>query len=44
MVVKALQALADDGMLSRSVLQHAVDRYDLSNVNAGRSGAQGGES
>ena len=43
-VVKALQALADDGMLSRSVLQHAVDRYDLSNVNAGRSGAQGGES
>jgi len=43
-VVKALQALADDGGLSREVLQHAVDRYDLSNVGAGRSGAQGGES
>ena len=42
-VVKALQALADDGGLSREVLQHAVDRYDLSNVSAGRSGAQGGE-
>ena len=43
-VVKALQALADDGRLSRAVLQHAVDRYDLGNVNAGVSGAQGGDS
>ena len=43
-VVKALQALADDGRLSRAVLQHAVDRYDLGNVNAGVSGAQAGAS
>ena len=42
-VVKALQALADQGRVDRPVLQLAVDRYELANVNAGASGAQGGE-
>ena len=42
-VVKALQALADQGRVDRPVLQLAVDRYELTNVNAGASGAQGGE-
>ena len=42
-VVKALQALADRGLVDRPVLQLAVDRYELANVNAGTSGAQGGE-
>ena len=43
LVVKALQALADRGLVDRPVLQLAVDRYELANVNAGTSGAQGGE-
>ena len=43
LVVKALQALADRGLVDRPVLQLAVDRYELTNVNAGTSGAQGGE-
>ena len=43
-VVRALQALVEQGRLDRSVLAEAVARYDLSNVNAGTSGSQGGES
>ncbi|MDO5065454.1 MAG: pyruvate dehydrogenase (acetyl-transferring), homodimeric type [Actinomyces bowdenii] len=42
-VVKALQALAEQGVMDRSVVAEAVARYDLSNVNAGTSGGQGGE-
>ena len=43
-VVRALQALVEQGRLDRSVLAQAVARYDLTNVNAGPSGSQGGES
>ena len=43
-VVRALQALVEQGRLDRSVLAQAVARYDLTNVNAGSSGSQGGES
>ena len=43
-VVKALRALADEGRFDRSAVRRAVERYDLGNVNAGRSGAQGGDS
>ena len=42
-VVKALQALAEEGVLDRSVVAQAVRRYDLRNVHAGASGAQGGD-
>jgi len=42
-VVKALTALADQGQVDRSVLRQAIERYDLRNVNAGSSGAQGGD-
>ena len=42
-VVKALQALAEEGVLDRSVVVQAVRRYDLRNVHAGASGAQGGD-
>ena len=42
-VVKALQALAEEGALDRSVVAQAVRRYDLRNVHAGASGAQGGD-
>lgn len=38
MVVRALQALADRGELDRSVIQQAIDKYDLHNPNAGTSG------
>ena len=43
-VVRALQALVEQGRLDHSVLAQAVARYDLTNVNAGASGSQGGES
>ena len=43
-VVRALQALVEQGRLDRSVLAQAIARYDLTNVNAGTSGSQGGES
>ena len=42
-VVKALQALTEEGVLDRSVVAQAVRRYDLRNVHAGASGAQGGD-
>ena len=44
MVVRALQALVEQGRLDHSVLAQAIARYDLTNVNAGTSGSQGGES
>ena len=34
MVVRALQGLADQGKLDRSVVKQAIDKYDLFNVNA----------
>jgi pyruvate dehydrogenase E1 component len=44
MVVRALQALADQGRIDRSVVGQAIAKYDLYNVNAGTSGNAGGES
>ncbi|WP_336628232.1 MULTISPECIES: pyruvate dehydrogenase (acetyl-transferring), homodimeric type [unclassified Microbacterium] len=44
MVVRALQALADQGRIDRSVVGQAISKYDLYNVNAGTSGNAGGES
>lgn len=44
MVVRALQGLADQGKLDRSVIAQAISKYDLHNVNAGTSGNAGGES
>ncbi|WP_067780516.1 pyruvate dehydrogenase (acetyl-transferring), homodimeric type [Actinomyces vulturis] len=42
-VVKALGGLVKDGAMDHSVLADAIARYDLENVNAGKSGAQGGD-
>jgi pyruvate dehydrogenase E1 component len=44
MVVKTLQSLVKRGELDRSVLQAAIDRYRLHDVNAGTTGSAGGES
>ena len=44
MVVKTLQLLAKDGKVDPSVVRQAIDKYDLTNVNAGESGSFGGES
>ncbi len=44
MVVRALQGLADQGRIDRSVIAQAIEKYDLFNVNAGTSGNAGGES
>lgn len=44
MVVRALQGLADQGKVDRSVIAQAIVKYDLHNVNAGTSGNAGGES
>ncbi|UWF78534.1 MULTISPECIES: pyruvate dehydrogenase (acetyl-transferring), homodimeric type [Microbacterium] len=43
-VVRALQALADQGAVDRSLVGQAIAKYDLFNVNAGTSGNAGGES
>ncbi|WP_188042699.1 pyruvate dehydrogenase (acetyl-transferring), homodimeric type [Changpingibacter yushuensis] len=40
MVVRALQALADQGKVDRSVVKQAIDKYDLFNVNAAESVAE----
>ena len=40
MVVRALQALADQGKVDRSVVKQAIDKYDLFNVNAAASVAE----
>jgi pyruvate dehydrogenase subunit E1 len=42
-VTKALEALAKQGQVDRSLVSQAIDRYDLLNVRAGNSGAQGGD-
>ncbi|MEJ1087022.1 pyruvate dehydrogenase (acetyl-transferring), homodimeric type [Microbacterium sp. Mu-80] len=44
MVVRALQALADDGKIDRAQVGQAIQKYSLSDVNAGTSGNAGGES
>ncbi|WP_434056930.1 pyruvate dehydrogenase (acetyl-transferring), homodimeric type [Gleimia europaea] len=42
-VIRALQGLVEEGQMDRSVLQQAIDKYDLSNPNAGHSGGEGGD-
>ncbi|WP_010534708.1 pyruvate dehydrogenase (acetyl-transferring), homodimeric type [Brachybacterium squillarum] len=44
MVVKALQLLAREGKVDPQVVRQAIDKYDLTDVNAGQSGSFGGES
>lgn len=38
MVVRALQALADEGKIDRSLVKQAIDKYDIYNPQAGTSG------
>ena len=44
MAVRALQSLADRGEVDRSVPLEAARRYRLSDVTAGSSGNEGGDS
>jgi len=44
MVVRALQGLANEGRIDRSVIGQAIEKYRLHDVNAGTSGNAGGES
>jgi pyruvate dehydrogenase E1 component len=44
MVVRTLQALADEGAVDRSLSAQAIERYRLHDVTAGTSGNAGGES
>ncbi|UNK72360.1 pyruvate dehydrogenase (acetyl-transferring), homodimeric type [Microbacterium sp. H1-D42] len=44
MVVRALQALADEGKVDRALVGQAIAKYRLHEVNAGTSGNAGGES
>ncbi len=43
-VVRTLQALADEGKVDRALSQQAIDKYRLHDVTAGSSGNAGGES
>lgn len=43
MVVKALQALAQQGKVDGDLARQAIEKYDLFNVNAGESGSVGGD-
>ncbi|WP_217184134.1 pyruvate dehydrogenase (acetyl-transferring), homodimeric type [Streptomyces sp. AC495_CC817] len=43
-VVRTLQALAEDGKVDRSLAAQAIEKYRLHDVNAGTSGNAGGES
>ncbi|MFT4306282.1 MAG: pyruvate dehydrogenase (acetyl-transferring), homodimeric type [Microbacterium sp.] len=43
-VVRALQALAADGAVDRSLVAQAIERYRLHDVTAGTTGNAGGES
>jgi pyruvate dehydrogenase E1 component len=43
-VVRTLQALAEDGVVDRGLAAQAIDRYRLHDVSAGTSGNAGGES
>ena len=42
--MRTLQSLAAQGKVDRAVLQQAIDRYRLHDVNAGTTGSAGGES
>lgn len=42
-VVRTLQALAEDGVVDRSLSAQAIEKYRLHDVNAGTSGNAGGE-
>ncbi|MFT4260082.1 pyruvate dehydrogenase (acetyl-transferring), homodimeric type [Microbacterium sp.] len=44
MVVRTLQALAEDGRVDRALAAQAIQKYRLHDVNAGTSGNAGGES
>ncbi|MFB4351160.1 pyruvate dehydrogenase (acetyl-transferring), homodimeric type [Microbacterium sp. CR_7] len=44
MVVRTLQALAEEGTVDRSLAAQAIEKYRLHDVNAGTSGNAGGES
>lgn len=44
MAVRALQGLAEEGRIDRSVIGQAIEKYRLQDVNAGTSGNAGGES
>jgi pyruvate dehydrogenase E1 component len=44
MVVRTLQALAEDGAVDRSLAAQAIEKYRLYDVTAGTSGNAGGES
>ena len=43
-VVRALQALADEGLVDRTLSAQAIEKYRLHDVTAGTSGNAGGES
>ncbi|PTT16321.1 pyruvate dehydrogenase (acetyl-transferring), homodimeric type [Microbacterium sp. HMWF026] len=43
LAVRALQALAEEGKVDRSVVGQAIEKYRLHDVNAGTSGNAGGE-
>ncbi|WP_438352894.1 pyruvate dehydrogenase (acetyl-transferring), homodimeric type [Microbacterium sp. CJ88] len=43
-VVRTLQALADEGAVDRDLARQAIEKYRLHDVNAGTSGNAGGES
>ena len=43
-VVRTLQALAEDGVVDRSLAAQAIEKYRLHDVTAGTSGNAGGES
>jgi len=43
-VVRALQSLAEDGAVDRSLAAQAIEKYRLHDVSAGTSGNAGGES
>ncbi|WP_394278574.1 pyruvate dehydrogenase (acetyl-transferring), homodimeric type [Microbacterium sp.] len=42
-VVRTLQALAEDGVVDRGLMAQAIEKYRLHDVNAGTSGNAGGE-
>ena len=42
-VIRTLAKLAERGETDRALVQQAIDRYDLHNVNAGTSGTAGGD-
>jgi pyruvate dehydrogenase E1 component len=43
-VVRALQALAEEGLVDRSLSAQAIEKYRLHDVTAGTTGNAGGES